>query len=431
MVRLIYFVEFVVLVGSVFFGIKWWNDPGGNYEPVLFLGGIVLLVTERLLRRYGSAIFKKDGKLATLFPWIKSYLYRPIILPHQRQNWWHMGRTGDAKPAMQLASYWYATNITDQPMSIFNCYIKSPWIQGQVLLKDTSSPCFGKFPIPPNSTTELHADFWIVPPIQKEGKDLKLDVVFVDQNGQKRILRQTFFRSDRKKTSKVKALAQEAVYTLSHNIEKHVVGILKDEISRYKKYGRESGQLGSIYAEYIGRKIKSIYQDSWTSSRSGERQEIVRDPQNSHISCENGDTLVQYFETLQSKNDKKIFLESLTSRLSREKEYYCVSYLILYVLFRVGRLEEGLKAVESGLSKQRSLWDIILFKKTDEGSFEKFQRHGYGDLLGMINGLLRYEHGSFSNDDLDLIEEFIHKTDEYTFSIDEKLNSIRAYRLAS
>ena len=68
--------------------------------------------------------------------------------------------------------------------------------------------------------------------------------------------------------------------------------VLKDEINRYKKYGRRSGELGSIYALYNGRKIKSIYQDGWTNSKSGERQEIVCDSENPQVISENGDALV-------------------------------------------------------------------------------------------------------------------------------------------
>jgi hypothetical protein len=42
--------------------------------------------------------------------------------------------------------------------------------------------------------------------------------------------------------------------------------------------------------------------------------------------------------------------------------------------------------------------------------------------------MLKYEHHSFKDQDLDLIEEFISDSPE-SFRIKEKLSSIRSYRL--
>ena len=207
------------------------------------------------------------------------------------------------------------------------------------------------------------------------------------------------------------------------------VPITEDEISRYKKYGRSTGELGSVYALHQGRKIKSVYQDGWTSSKSGDRQEIVSDPENSRVYTENGDSLVEFYGSLHEDADKELFVNSLLSRLDREKEYYCVSYLIIYVLFKIGKLSEGLEAARSGLPPRPTLLDILFRRKPAEKLLEPHQRHGYSDVLGMINGLLRYEHQSFSDNDLDIVEEFIMNTDEYTFQIEEKINSVRSYRL--
>lgn len=421
-------IEVVVLVVSIFYGYKWITDPEGNYEPWLFLGGLVFVAIE-IFRRYGGRYLGKEGRLATIIPWIKHWLNRPIILPHQRQNWWHMGRTGDQKPAMQIVSYWYVTNATDRPVNILNAYIKKPLTQGHVLTKDVHSEYHGSYPVPPNTTTDLHADFWITPPICKEGKDLTVDIVFIDQYGQKRTIRNTVIPSDKRKGPMPVKLEIEAVYKLEHDIEKKVASVLKDEISRYKKYGRRSGELGSVYAMHQGRKIKSIYQDGWTSSKSGERQEIVNDPENSRVYTENGDSLVEYYESLQENSDKELFINSLLSRIDRDKEYFCVSYLIIYVLFKIGRLSEGLEAVRNRFPLRPTFLDILLRRKPTEKLLETHQRHGYSDALGMINGLLRYEHPSFTDNDLDIVEEFIMTTDEYSFQIEEKINSVRSYRL--
>ncbi len=420
-------VEVFALLICIVFGYKWANNPSGNYEPWLFLAGLVFVPLE-IVRRYREGLFSKEGKIASLIPWIRHWLSRPIIVPHQRQNWWHMGKTGDQKPTMQIVSYWYVTNQTDHPIKILNAYIKNPKTFGHVLTKDVNSQYHGSYPVPAQTTTDLHADFWIHPPIRKEGKNLELDIVFIDQYGQKRTIKNVVFESDRKK-SMPKSLQVEAVYQLEHDIEKKVASVLKDEINRYKKYGRRSGELGSLYAVCSGRKIKSIYQDGWTNSKSGERQEIVADPENSHVYSENGDALTGFYNEISDDAEKELFVNALVSRLSKEKEYYCVSYLIFYVLFRINRLNEGLAAAKYNLQDKPSFMDRILRRKPKDELLEVHQRYGFSDALGLINGLLRYEHQSFTDNQLDLIEEFIDSVEEYAFHIEEKINSIRSFRL--
>jgi hypothetical protein len=421
-------IEVAVLLISIFFGYKWATHPDCNYEPWLFLGGLAFVAID-IIRRYRRGLLGKEGRLASIIPWIKYWLNRPVILLHQRQNWWHMGRTGDQKPAMQIVSYWYVTNTTDRPVNILNAYIKKPFTQGHVLTKDVHSDYHGSYLIPPHATTDIHADFWITPPVCKEGKSLKVDIVFVDQFGQKRTIKNVVFPSDKRKRPIPAKLETEAVFKLEHDVEKKVASVLKDEISRYKKYGRRSGELGSLYATYQGRRIKSIYQDGWTSSKSGERQEIVSDPENSGVYSENGDSLVEYYETINEETDKELFTNSLLARIDREKEYFCVSYLIIYVLFRIGKLADGLDAVKNRFPPKPTWLDILLRRKPAEKLLEDHQRHGYSDTLGMINGLLRYEHQSFAENDLDVVEEFVTGIEECSFQIEEKINSVRSYRL--
>jgi hypothetical protein len=362
-------------------------------------------------------------KVGAVFPWIKHWLNRPVILPHQRSHWWHMGRAGDQKPAMQIVSYWYVTNRMDQPIKILNAYIKKPRTSGHISLKDVHSVYHGSYPVPPRTTTDLHANFWIHPPFCKEGKDFKVDIVFVDQYGQKRMIKNVEFKSDKRKGPGPVKLTEEAVYQLEHEIEKKIAAVLKDEINRYKKYGRRSGELGSIYALHNSRKIKSIYQDSWTSDRSGERQEIVNDHKEAEVHSENGDALVELFNGLADQADKELFINSLISRLNRDKEYYCVSYLILYILFRIGRLNAALDAAKISLQKKRKSWGISWQKISTDRLLEEHQRYGFSDFLAIMNGMLRFEHQSFTDREMDIVEEFIAGIDEHAFQINEKINS--------
>lgn len=57
-------VEVVVLLASAVYGYKWVNDPDGNYESWLFLGGLILVGLE-IFRRYEIHLIKREGKSFT------------------------------------------------------------------------------------------------------------------------------------------------------------------------------------------------------------------------------------------------------------------------------------------------------------------------------------------------------------------------------
>lgn len=368
------------------------------------------------------------GKLGALFP-LQSWLDRPVIVPDQQRNWWHMGRTGDGRPSMQIVTYWYVTNRTDRPMSILNAYIKKPRWQGMVMTKDARSHYYGSYPVLPHSMTELHASFYGNPPFRREGKTLQIKVVFVDQNGQKRTEGVEVKSHEGRRKATPQKLEQESVYKLEHEIEKKVAAVLKDEITRYRKFGRQHGELGSLHAVNKGKVVKQVYGDSWSHSDSGKRLEIVSDPANAAIRSENGDALVAFYNDLTADADKELFVNSLLTRLNRGKEYYCVSYLILYVLFRTGQLERALQTAQTALLPRRTWLDKLLRREPRPPLLEPHQKHGLGDMLGLLNGLLRYAHLSFSDRDLDLIEAFVEQPKEFSDRIAEKIHSARSFRL--
>jgi len=57
-------IEIVVLILCAYFGYAWTQDPEGNYEPWLFLGGLALLALE-VFRRYEIQFIKREGKELT------------------------------------------------------------------------------------------------------------------------------------------------------------------------------------------------------------------------------------------------------------------------------------------------------------------------------------------------------------------------------
>lgn len=54
-------IEIAVLLCCAFFGYQWANNPDGNYEPWLFLGGLSFVALE-ILRRYEIHLVKREGK---------------------------------------------------------------------------------------------------------------------------------------------------------------------------------------------------------------------------------------------------------------------------------------------------------------------------------------------------------------------------------
>ena len=132
-------------------------------------------------------------------------------------------------------------------------------------------------------------------------------------------------------------------------------------------------------------------------------------PQKNYVISENVQALVKLFESLKSEEDREIFINSLLDRLSREKEYASVGYLIFLVLFRINKLEMAFDIAKEKLYK-------------DSG-------YGFSDALRLLDGLLRFEHPEFSKELLEKIELFIDNLDEHTFRIPERLSAIRTFRL--
>jgi hypothetical protein len=102
--------------------------------------------------------------------WQKMYPAAPRktvrLIPRSRRHWWHLGSVRK-KPAMQLVSYWHATNITTAPVYLLGVRLKHPGTEGGVLVQHPENNIFGNYPILPGDTVEVTADFWIQPPVRE------------------------------------------------------------------------------------------------------------------------------------------------------------------------------------------------------------------------------------------------------------------------
>jgi len=107
-----------------------------------------------------------------------------IILPSQQRKdfWWHMGSHSN-KPAMQIVGNFAVTNITKYNIYLVSIKMNKPFAKGNVLVKNSTSECYGSYEILPGGTTEITFDFWIVPPKKKENDTFKADIALIDQFG--------------------------------------------------------------------------------------------------------------------------------------------------------------------------------------------------------------------------------------------------------
>jgi len=338
------------------------------------------------------------------------------IVKHRKENWWNLGSI-NGQPAMQISGHLYVTNIFDDNVRILSAEIISPrkakknCARNHVLTKHYQNNIYGSYELVPNITTELSIDFWIQPPIIEEDKDLKLTMVLIDQFDNRHKIKNIIFESNAKKRlsaekNKKPDLPKEAIYSIKNEIEKEVASVLKTEVERYKECGRKVGGLGSV-------RLKDSNNPGigteWRKADSPINNSIDTNSRKDYIISENAQALINLFERLKEKEDQEIFIKSLLDRISREKEYAPIGYLIFLVLFRIGRLEMAFDVAKEKLYK-------------DSG-------YGFSDALRLLDGLLRFEHGEFSKDLLEKIELFVDGLDEHVFRIPERLSAIRAYRL--
>lgn len=192
------------------------------------------------------------------------------------------------------------------------------------------------------------------------------------------------------------------------NYAYRIAGLLAGYEDKRVQCGRPVGGLGSVQTIYQAAPMTGIGTE-WREADSPRDQAIVPDPQVPSLQSDNAIALLNLYQQLGTDDERIRFVSALLRRMSRGTEYASVGYLILLVLFRIGRLPEALTAATQHLQ--------------DDGAF------GFSDLLRLLDGLLRFEHSAFSSDLLDEIERFLQGTQEHAFGIRERIAAIRAFRL--
>ncbi len=155
------------------------------------MSGYIVIIFELISKLLIWLLDRLPGK-KTNDPNVPNQTLRLVLQP--RGAWWHMGLRNN-KPVMQILAQWYVTNITTEPVIVTNGFIKKPKTETTLtLIKHPNKNVFGGFPILPRRTTQLMLDFWIQPPIYKENKSFKADIIIVDQFGNKHKVKNIEFK---------------------------------------------------------------------------------------------------------------------------------------------------------------------------------------------------------------------------------------------
>jgi len=361
-----------------------------------------------------ATIFDWGGRIVgPLWKWVSRY--KPKVpretlrfVSHPQASQWNPG-TVKGQPAMQVHSKWYATNITDHNVLLLSVRLRKPAVNGSVCVQHPHSNYFGNYPILPGATTEAIADFWITPPLCKPGEDYKADLIFIDQFGNDHKVNGVCFVGQQPSPPQ-RENPGEIVHAITDPIEKAVVSVLKSEVQHYKTCGRRSGGLGSVQVVIDGKYYAGVGAD-WRDADSPKNQSLTPDPAKAAIVSDNVDALVKFFASLKSEKEKAKFVKALLKRLLKDSEYASIGYFIMFVLYRIGKLDEALSKAKRDLAGDSA--------------------YGFSDLLRLLDGFLRIEHPSFSVELLDIVDRFINGVNEHTFAIQERMAAIRTKLLTN
>lgn len=372
---------------------------------ITFAAIITILVGIVTLTKWGHNQYKKVCYFFTRYrPKVPRETVR--LIPRHHHNWWHLGST-KGKPAMQVVCDWYITNISDVDVLICGVSLRKPKTIGNICVRHQHQDIYGSYSIPPGCTTEARADFWIQPPIRKEGDPLVVDIDFVDQFGNSHRVRKVKFRPPPEKKEEPIVPQTETVSNIINPVEREIVTVLQAEINRYKDCGRRVGGLGSIQTTYHGRSYLGV-DTGWRKADSPKLQAVVPDPENVKIESDNASTLIKFYYSLKDKQQNN-FVATLLKRLSRETIYASVGYFFLFVLYRIGYLNKALETAKKELQGDSA--------------------YGFSDFLHLLDGLLKYEYPKFSTEMLNDIEQFLKGIKEDTFRISERSLAVRTILL--
>lgn len=342
------------------------------------------------------------------------------MTPVTQHCWWSLAKQADGSFVTQVVADFAVKNQSTAPIGLMRARIIKPTIRGQVIhdmitVREQRGRMHGTayisdYRIAPGTTLPARAMVMIQGKPRKNEEDDMLVVFGIsDEDGREQQV-SVVCRGMQKAHVNVKPKPVEAIHSIFDPVEKSIASVLQTEISRYELNGRQSGGLGSVSIVVDGNEIKNFAGDARIMQITV-NQEIVFDTSACAIKSDNLDALIALYSRLESDQEHEMFTNALLNRLQADAGYGRVAYMIVLALWKIGHLQEALKAALFGLP---------------EGDQKEF---ALSNALMALNGLLRYRHQDFTSESLDDIERFLQGSVEHPFRIPQKIAAIRAHRL--
>ena len=119
-----------------------------------------------------------------------------ILVPVSRQNalWWHMGSMA-GQPAMQIVGDLNITNVSKYGVVVMGARLRKPRAVGHAFVREQTSGTYSsKSVVPQGGISDLRFDFFVQPPVKREGDSFMGDVAIIDQFGNEHWLKGLEFR---------------------------------------------------------------------------------------------------------------------------------------------------------------------------------------------------------------------------------------------
>lgn len=381
-------------------------------------------------RPWGICAFIVFGTLA-LFKWVAIAVtalrqYSQAMAAKKKIHltfkaaWWGIHKQDDDSYITQFTVDLAVKNMDDVSVGLMGARIIKPKIKGEVAQSLVTvqhrtaevhgTPIGVDYRCEPGAVTPARVAIMIKAQAPYDHqRDLPITLVLVDDEGCEQRVR-VVCKGHPKMPTKATLPTKESQHDISDPIEKQIVAVLQSEIHRYVYNNRKTGGLGSVHMVYHGQPLYSFASDPFILN-TPVNQVLAIDPDAAVIASDNMAALVNLYPRLASDEERKRFLDALTSRIRPGCEYTQIAYFIAAVLWRTQNLELGLTTIGHTL-------DV-----------EDRKTHAVSNVLMLFNGLLRYRHSEFSETELDTIERFIHPLDIGAFHIPDKIAAIRALRL--
>lgn len=296
-----------------------------------------------------------------------------------QQSFWSSAKQADDSIVTQVVVRFIAKNLTSEPLGLARARLITPRIHGEIVHEDVgvravNSNIYGDAAhsghvIPPRMSLPATASVMVRGvPWWKPKKQVRVRIGIIDDEGAEEILTLDLRVFSGKPVEPARP-AIELVSSIANPVEREVATVLQAEMSRYEKCGRRVGGLGSVRLVIDGREMVGVGNDSWNPN-SPKNQSISEVPPTCDLRSDNLDALMVFYERLTAP-EKQQFAEALLARLDG-RAYLPVSYFIVCVLWKIGKLKVALAKAKKDLP---------------QGEIKVF---GLSNVLMLLNGLLRY-----------------------------------------